>query len=537
MNYAEFKQWEKTEKLEMGVLQDASSEVAKVYEQMGTVDFTARALGLACRFRGLEMVKTLVERGATFSFDVDKVRPSFRRARLGYLDQLFGDENYSLSLISKATRRETTEVINLGKHFCSVQLVPLNERLRTLNYLYQNAEKIGFDPGDFLFYSYFSDEPELTEFLKNKGAVIPEKRIKIITEGGNNDDWLTYCWIVCQLDDEQFFRVMNALIAECGGKKLHFTELFRDYNEKRLGNPGFLKFLLENFNQSKMNKTKLLKKIIDCGNVECLAFCAESGWLKQPRKRDEMIQYASERENTECTAWLLDYKNRTADLAAERARAEKKLERELNADPNSLTALKKSWGFKAKDDGTLVITSYKGNSTVLVVPAEIGGAKVTEIGDWALSPHAPRIKEPSREFRKTITRMTLPDGLIKIGQNAFCGLVSLESVNIPKTVKSIGEYAFLDCNSLKEVIVPDGVRNIDANAFAVHRGMGALEYVRLPATLKYFREDCTWWRVYLFHEASCPKLVVGVPHAPHVEEFCKHNKVRFRYYDQDETAK
>lgn len=141
MNYADLKQWEKIEKLEMGVMQDAPAKVAEAFEQMGEVDFTARALGLACRYRGLEMVKVLVERGASFSFDAEKVRPSLRRSQLVYLDQLYGDENYSLSLISKATRRETAEVINLGKRFCGVQLVSPNERLRTLNYLCQNAKK------------------------------------------------------------------------------------------------------------------------------------------------------------------------------------------------------------------------------------------------------------------------------------------------------------------------------------------------------------------------------------------------------------
>ena len=533
MSIAKMKPWEKIEKMEMGVLQDAPSSVAKLLDTLGEVDFSARALGLACRYRGLEMTKVLVEHGATFTFDVARVKPSFRKSQLTYIDQLYGDENYSLSLIEAPTRRETVEVINLGKHFCGVGLVPLNERLRVLNYLYQNAEKIGFDPGDFLFYAQFSEEREMIELLRKKGVAIPESRIKMITEGGNNDDWLTYCWIVCKLDDERFFRVLNALISECGGRKLHFTDLFRHYNEKRLDDPRFFKFLLENFNQSKMNKTKLLKLIIDKNNVECLAFCAQSGWLKMPKKRDEMIAYAAEHGKTECSAFLLDFKNRTADLAAERAKAEKKAARELNADPNSLTALKKLWSFKAKDNGELVITGYKGSSTALVVPAEIGGARVTEIGDWALSPYAPRIKEPSREFRKTIAKITLPEGLRKIGESAFNGLVSLEEVNIPTSVRSIGEYAFLDCNALKEMIVPEGVVTIEANAFAVHRGMSELVRVRLPRTLGYFREDCKWWRVFLFHAASCPKLVLEVPRAPHVREFCEHNKVRFEYYDAE----
>lgn len=530
MKRTDLKPWEKIEKLEMAVMQDDPAQVDKVYEQTGKVEFTARALGLACRYRGLETVKTLVERGASFTFDAEKLKPAFRRSQLVYLDKLYGDENYSLSLLSTSTRRETVEIINLGKRFCGVRLVPLNERLRILNYLCQNADRIGFKPDEFLFYAYLADEREMIDFLKSNGVRASERLLKIITEGANNDDWLNYSFITGHLPDEQFCRVMNAIIAECGGKKLHFTELFWHYNEKRFPQPKFFKFLLENFNQTKMNKSKLMKGFIDSGNVPCLKLAAENGWLKLSKKRDEMIEYATEKKSAECSAYLLDFKNRTADLAAERAKAEKKAEREMNENPNSLTALKKNWGYKAKKDGTLVITSYKGNSTVLVVPAEIGGAKVTEIGDWALSPHALRIKEPTREFRKTITKITLPEGLKKIGESAFRDLVSLESVNIPKTVRSIGEDAFSDCISLKTVIVPKGVRDIGDNAFSVQStGFSALEYVELPSTLKYFKEDCKWYRVFLFRSELSPHLVVGVPRAPHVEEFCEHNNIKFRY--------
>lgn len=489
MNCEKLKPWEKIEKLEMGVMQDAPSEVAKVIEQMGEADFTARALGLACRFRGLEMVKTLVERGASFSFDAEKIIPSFRRSQLVYLDWLHGDENYSLSLISKATRRETAEIINLGKHFCGVRLVPLNERLRTLNYLCQNAKKIGFDPDDFLFYAHFPEEREMIELLKNKGAAVPENRIKMITEGGNNDDWLTYCWIMCQLDDEQFFRVMNALIAECGGKKLHFTELFWRYNEKRLGKPVFFKFLLENFNQSKMNKTKLLKGIIERGDAECLALCAENGWLKQPRKRDEMIQYSAECESTECTAWLLDFKNRTADLAAERAKAEKKAERELNANPNSVTELKKIWKYEKQEDGTIIITGYKGDRTEIIVPEKIGKLTVTAIGRHAFSPMAPRLTEERALKRCNITKIT-----------------------VPLTVRTIGEYAF-------------------GGAFCTSRNTNAvsqLEEVILPSSLEVFADKKSAENSPKIF-ALCPKLTVKVPHSSYAEIFCRKNRVNFEF--------
>lgn len=86
MSNADLKPWQKIERLEMCVMQDAPAEVAKALEQIGEVEFTARALGLACRFRGLETVRVLVEHGASFSFDAEKLKPVFRRSQLVYLD-------------------------------------------------------------------------------------------------------------------------------------------------------------------------------------------------------------------------------------------------------------------------------------------------------------------------------------------------------------------------------------------------------------------------------------------------------------------
>lgn len=534
MNYANIKPWQRSAALERDVLEKTPAEVSEIFRALGKTEFTARALGLACRYRGLEMVKTLVEGGAVFYYDPEFVRLRFWEIFGVKFSGRFPD--HSLALIDykeNTALRHFNWLLEKGipENVEAPGILPETERLKILEYLCDNAEKVGFKPGEFLFYLYFADDGEMISALKKRGVSLSEERVKMLTEGARLEEWSDYCFLTQRLADKDFIRVMRNIIGECGDKKLNFTRYLWDVNLKRFTQPDFFGFLLENFNQSKMNKTSLMIWFINSGNVSCLELAAENGWLKLPKKRDEMIDYATEKGKTECAAYLLEFKNRTADLTAERVKAEKKLEREFNADPNSVTELKKNWNFKRNDDGTLVITGYKGGGTVLNVPEKIGNGAVTEIGDWALSPHAPRIKEPTREFRKTITRITLPEGLKKIGESAFCDLISLESVNIPESVISIGEYAFRDCVSLKTIIVPDGVKDIDANAFSMQHSRGALEYVRLPRTLGYFNKDCKWWRVYLFHAANCPDLVVGVPRAPHVEEFCEHNKIKFEYYD------
>ena len=85
-----------------------------------------------------------------------------------------------------------------------------------------------------------------------------------------------------------------------------------------------------------MSQIRLMKKLVDKELVSCLVIAEKMGWLKFSKKRDELIHHAVENGKTESAAWLLNFKNRTPDFAAERKKAEKKLMEELNAGPNSI---------------------------------------------------------------------------------------------------------------------------------------------------------------------------------------------------------
>ena len=56
---------------------------------------------------------------------------------------------------------------------------------------------------------------------------------------------------------------------------------------------------------------------------------------------------------------------------------------------------------------------------------------------------------------KEITDLIIPEGVTKIGQNAFCHCQSLTSVTIPSTVNSIGMGAFAGCKQLEAVNISD----------------------------------------------------------------------------------
>ncbi|MDE6726443.1 MAG: leucine-rich repeat domain-containing protein [Oscillospiraceae bacterium] len=453
----------------------------KVSELCGQSEFTARALGFACLYRGLDMVRLLVEYGAVFRYPWETDVPDdMKWSRYTYRDKK-SVLDYSVLIIGSSKTLEYFKFIDGFKLIGDLEISPVSERSRVLDYLCDNAEKTGFDPQKLLFFSILDGCEEFYSVLKRHGAEIPQE-----------SRWLfkNACNFSYDMDKQMFLKVYGMIVRELGDEKIRGNMTFYGTYIKDVLSPETFEFILENFDKKGMNQTKLLKTLVDKEAVSCLAIAEREGWLKMPRRRDELLQYAADNGKTECTAWLLEFKNRTADLAAERAKAEKKAERELNADPNSVTELKKIWKYEKRDDGTVIITGYKGNRTEIIVPEKIGKLPVTAIGKHAFSPLAPRLTEERALNRCRITKITVPSSVRAIGESAFGG-------------------AF--CTSQ------------NTNAISL------LKEVILPSSLEVFAEkESAENSPKIF--AFCPKLTVKVPHSPYAEIFCRRNRVNFEFY-------
>lgn len=138
-------------------------------------------------------------------------------------------------------------------------------------------------------------------------------------------------------------------------------------------------------------------------------------------------------------------------------------------------ALTTDYAYIMNDDGTISVSGYTGSDTDLTVPGLIDGYVVTGIADHAFEANA------------GIKSITLPNGLITIGESAFSDCSSLTTVVIPDTVGTIRRGAFISCTALTTLDIPASVTEIMEEAFT---GCAALKDLTVESSTVEFTN---WW--------------------------------------------
>ena len=571
----ELAQEERAAQLQRAVINGTVQEIVEVYDALGYVEMSAPALGLACRFRGLEVVKVLVEKGATFDFPSTEEIEIKYHCHIGEKHAQYRENyrtNYALYFL-KCYRGGVKGARCLqGMKFFKNQkrddgtLLPFladSARSPVLDYLLLNQKKLAFQPEELLFYAIFARDDFLYEELKKRRICLAPKRIHAMTEGTLADGyWFEFGTLTGKLADRDFVGVMQRLSTELDGKPFRFTEKTFDSIQDRFHDFSIFEFFLEHFRREKMQPAKIMRCVIDRNLVEAMPLIEREGWLGTPRKREEMIAYAAEQERTELLAWLLDFKNRTADFAAEQEKADKRLMRKLNAAPDSVMALSQLWSYKKTADGTITITNYKGSATGVTVPEKIGKSIVTAIGKGTFTGEENQrrnnetmnrgaTKEQIRQHKK-ITKIVLPDtiqligagafqcmeelreinipaGVREIGEAAFAACAPLRTLTIPPNVKRIGKKAFLGCAALETVYISEGVEELGARVFAK---CSKLRKVYMPASIQCIREkEENSLDLELF--AACPDVTVICPKQSVAESYCREKGVRYQYCGEE----
>jgi hypothetical protein len=194
-----------------------------------------------------------------------------------------------------------------------------------------------------------------------------------------------------------------------------------------------------------------------------------------------------------------------------------------------------SEGFEliVESQGKAIITRYVGEVQDLRVPSVLENFPVRYIEKGAFEGH-PGLK-----------RVTLPDGLEMLGDDAFRNCTGLEEIIFPSGLKDIGLNTlrnctaliravlpaelteipggmFRECTSLEIISIPGKVRTIGSSAFY---GCTSLKEVTIPRSVKEILE-------YAFSE--CPGVTLRVYKGSYAQQYAESKKIRYQLIPETE---
>ncbi len=126
-----------------------------------------------------------------------------------------------------------------------------------------------------------------------------------------------------------------------------------------------------------------------------------------------------------------------------------------------------------------------------VIPTD---GSVQEIGRWAYN------------NCDSLTSITIPNTVTRIGYAAFYSCKNLVKVSIPKSVQSIDDWAFNYCTALTEITVPMGVTRVSMGMFD---HCSSLKHVQLPATINSIAENA-FYACLALEELNIPSSVTEI---------------------------
>lgn len=502
---AKLSESKKVELLESMVLENDINGVKTFLAEQGPIEFTAKALGLACRYSGADMVLALIDGGASFQFDFTPAMKRKYDCKIAlnnttdkpidfsqYIFPQVGVGNYSNTILSDSQRVEVLDVL---------------------------IDKKAADLQEMLYYSILKNDVVIKEELLKHGinelSMYRANSIsgKISPNTMNMKDQTERYQFQCALHDYKNDELKTVLTGFLScmtiDRFILFPSDYYDYGSSYSKRDKFVsKFCSEELFDLFVEKTNMVEKVkksdllyalIDQNNPSGMKYALAEKWISKPKEIDDLLKYAQKKKGikAELKGYLMDEKNQSGKKESVDDSFS------LSKDPISSTELKKLWGTKKLEDGSLMITSYKGEDINVIIPGTFGKASVTAIDPETFSPEAPRISKEQIDIRKKIEsiefpgsireipkrifiegfsyakrpnlkRVILNEGIEKICKEAFYGCSEIEEIIIPESVKEIGPNAFEYCSSLKRVTLPSEIDKLEYGLFA-HTGLESFE--------------------------------------------------------------
>ncbi len=221
------------------------------------------------------------------------------------------------------------------------------------------------------------------------------------------------------------------------------------------------------------------------------------------------------------------------------------------------TGSKVEWSYELSSE---VITSLKCTNVAaitgsLIIPETIDGYKVTTLSSSAFQKcyGLSEITIPNGVVSignycfdncTGLKKVTIPEGVTTIGTGAFRGCTGLTSIKIPNTVTSLGESAFdgclslsnvnlsdnlttikkstfADCTSLVEIVLPVNLTTILGDTFSFYAafdGCSSLKWIKIQENVVSIDEDTF---------ASCKNLTIYGKEGSYAQTFAESKNINF----------
>ncbi|WP_419749461.1 leucine-rich repeat protein [Terrisporobacter petrolearius] len=167
----------------------------------------------------------------------------------------------------------------------------------------------------------------------------------------------------------------------------------------------------------------------------------------------------------------------------------------------------KTLRYTVLEDGTLSVKEpLDENVTQVVIPSEVEGRKVVEIGDRAFY------------SCQKLTKVELGQGLKVIKARAFMTCTLLESIEIPETVEELGQSVFAGCEKMKSAKLPSkSLKTIPRSLF---NGCKSLESIEIPEGITVLK-DSVFTNCVSLKEITLPKSLTNIEYPEMVFRYCQ----------------
>lgn len=230
--------------------------------------------------------------------------------------------------------------------------------------------------------------------------------------------------------------------------------------------PDVFRLLLKNNSFRSLNPKRVLRGIIDENKPNLLPLAEQYGMLEDEKLLKNLISYSAECRRVECTAYLLEFKNRKFGKGSEKRISG------LEVD--------EVFAFEKTDDGYAVAEFLKKEDlrvTELRIPGKYNGEPVVRINSEAF------------KSAKHLKSVRLPKSLKKLGEGAFAFCDKLESVEFNST-PDFELNVFRGCPKLPpETVVMGLVRSIDITRPVLNEDIPEITASDSDAPCDCFRPD------------------------------------------------